>query len=128
MNDELYEKDLEDLAEVLSAVYRRVKWYRMHNSNPHDVFQHRIRGAATRMNFSQFLAKLCDGLGVQSVKSTPGLIKRIRRLNSRSRQALALVRKEHILLVAEATARARAYKERLREVREQGQQKGVKDE
>jgi len=107
---------LEEIAEVLSAVYRRVRWHRMGNSNPHDVFQHRLKYAAYRGTVYECVDKLCQGLGIQSLKVPAD---RLASLQARAREVLHALRHESIYLVALATEKARVYKERLKAAREQ---------
>jgi len=104
---EIDEKLLDQIADLLSAVYRKVNWRRMRNKNPHDVFQHRVKFAACKSNVLEFLDKLCQGLGIQSIKYDPD---QILYLNERNKEVMYALRHESIYLVVKATALAREYK------------------
>ena len=104
---EIDEKLLDQIADLLSAVYRKVNWRRMKNRNPHDVFQHRVKFAACKSNVLEFLDKLCQGLGIQSIKYDPD---KILNLKEKNREVMYALRHESIYLVVKATALAREYK------------------
>jgi len=114
--DEMDEEEILDaLAQLLSIVYRRVDWRRMGARNPHDVFQHRVKAAAGQPSLSRAVDYLCERLGVQSLKLSNAERETFRELNrDHSPECLDALAHESILLVAEATARARKYKEQRR--------------
>ena len=109
-------KLLDQIADLLAAVYRKGRWRRMRNSNPHDVFQHRIKYAAAKPSVLEFLDKLCQGLGIQSIKYDP---EKIEALQQRNDEVLHALRRESVYLVTKATFLAKKYKEQKEEEKNQ---------
>lgn len=55
------------LVALLGIVYDAVRWGRMRVRNPWDVWNHRLRAAATRPTLDGFVSRLCNQLGLQSL-------------------------------------------------------------
>lgn len=95
-----------DMAQLLGAIWKRVKWKRMvSRTRPAtDIFQHRLKVAAMRSTVREFVTKLCHGLNLQSVAVEPGLIDR---LEERSDEVLSAVFRENVYWTLIAQERAK---------------------
>jgi len=58
----------EKIIELLSVIYSRIPWNKIRTSkNPHDIFNHRVRSASRRGTINEFVSKLCNYFGLQSL-------------------------------------------------------------
>jgi hypothetical protein len=89
-----------DLATLLRLVYDKANWKRIgRNSDPMDVFSHKIKAASHQESLPRFLDKLCYSLGVQSVEVPVELV---RRLDANRGVVLKALRKETIFYMLTA--------------------------
>jgi len=106
LNSEKIEKDL---VELLAIIYNRVPWGKMNTRhNTHDIFNHRVRAASRRENLFQFVSKLCNYFGLQSLPADS--IPVIERLRQNEEYVLNKVYDEHIPLCVMAFVRAKELK------------------
>ena len=96
----LAEEIEKDLAMLLRLVYDKANWKRIgRNSDPMDVFSHKIKAASHQESIPRFLDKLCYSLGVQSVEVPVDLV---RRLDVQRGAVLKALRKETIFYMLSA--------------------------
>ena len=115
----LSEKDEEMLVELLAIIYAKVPWGKMKTSkNPHDIFNHRVRAAARRGSLYQFVSKLCNYFGLQSIatEATP-IIQQLRPIEE---DMLNTLSKEHIPLCVRAVIRGKEIKEEKKGAKKSG--------
>ncbi len=93
------------LIDLLGLVYGSVRWRKMGAKNPWDVWNHRIRAAATRPTLDAFISRLSNQLGLQSlpVDAIP-LLDALRPVQD---AALELVYREHIPVAMRAVLASR---------------------
>jgi len=93
------------LGAELASVYRAVNWRQVARRGKRrlDVFEHRVKAAASQPTVPRFLEKLCHRLGLQSVEIPARLITALDRERDR---VLGSLRRESIywVLLAEREA------------------------
>ena len=94
------------LVELLAIIYNRIPWSKMRTRhNAHDIFNHRVRAASRRENLFQFVSKLCNYFGLQSLpEETLPLIEELRQDEE---AVLDKLYDEHIPICVMAIARAK---------------------
>jgi len=96
----------EKIIELLAIIYNRVPWSKMRTRhNAHDIFNHRVRAASRRENLFQFVSKLCNYFGLQSLPEETLPI--IRSLRPDEEKILNQLYDEHIPLCVMAISRAK---------------------
>lgn len=107
----LNEEQESALVELLALVYASVPWSKMSTSKSSwDIWNHRVRAASTRGTLPEFVSRLCNQLGLQSVPAP--CIELIARLKPLEHTVLDAVYREHIYYSMRAALRAREIKER----------------
>jgi len=104
------------LVELLAEVYARIPWQKIRTSkNPYDIWNHRLRSAATRSTLAEFISKLCNAFGMQSTSERA--VELLEELRPQERALLDLIYREHVplavraaLLASERKATRRAQK------------------
>uniref|UniRef100_A0A7C5T0H4 Uncharacterized protein n=1 Tax=Thermocrinis ruber TaxID=75906 RepID=A0A7C5T0H4_9AQUI len=101
----------EKLVELLAVIYAKIPWGKMKTSkNPHDIFNHRVRAASRRANLYEFVSKLCNYFGLQSLPlSAQALVDELRPYEEEILNALS---REHIPLCVRAILRAKEIKKK----------------
>jgi hypothetical protein len=99
----------EKVVELLAVIYARVPWNRMRTSkNPHDIFNHRVRAASRRATLYEFVSKLCNYFGLQSLPTeAQTLVDELRPYEEKILNALS---REHIPFCVRAILRAKEMK------------------
>ena len=101
--------------ELLTIIYNRIPWFKIRTRhNPHDIFNHRVRAASRKENINQFVSKICNYFGLQSLSSDT--IQYITELEKDREKALNLLYDEHIPICVMAIAKAKEIRE-LRKLR-----------
>ncbi len=91
-------------------MYRAVPWGKMRTrKNPHDIFNHRVRAAASRLSLYEAVSKLCNAFGLQSLP--PRAVALCRELKAEERTILNRLRTEHIPLCMLAVMQAKEMKQ-----------------
>ncbi len=93
------------LVEMLAYVYRTVPWRKVRVKSPHDVFNHRVRWAASRLTLYEAVSRLCNAFGLQSLP--PDAVRLCQELRPYERELLNRLRAEHIPLCMMAVLRAK---------------------
>lgn len=94
------------LVELLAIVYGAVDWRRAAGSKFRwDVWNHRVRAAATRATIGGFVSRLCNHFGLQSLP--PEALELVERLRPHEAAALDLVYSEHVPIAMAAVVRAK---------------------
>lgn len=58
----------EKIVELLAIIYNKIPWQKIKtNKNPHDIFNHRVRSASRRGSIEEFVSRLCNYFGIQSL-------------------------------------------------------------
>jgi len=97
------------LVELLAEIYARIPWQKIRTSkNPHDIWNHRLRSAATRATLGEFVSRLANAFGLQSVSARATVL--VEELRSEERWLLDLVYREHIPIAMRAVLRAQELK------------------
>ena len=100
----------EILIEFLAHVYRRIPWRKISTSkNAWDVWNHRVRAAATRGTMGEFASRLCNWFGLQHLP--PRAIMLLEALRPDERQVLDMLYREHIPYAMRAVMLAKQMKE-----------------
>jgi hypothetical protein len=95
--------------ELLGLIYASVPWRKMSTSrNPWDVFNHRVRAAATRPTLGGFVSRLCNWFGLQSL--SPEAVALYEALVPYERALLRHVHQEHITVAMLAVQSAKQRK------------------
>jgi len=103
----------DDLTELLAQVYLAIEWRRIHTSkNAWDIWNHRLRAAATRATMGAFVSSLCDYFSVQSLP--PDATALADALEPHASEVLDYVCTEHIPVAMRAVARAKNVKQKRR--------------
>jgi len=104
--------------ELLAHIYGRVNWGRMNTSkNAWDIWNHRVRAAATRGTLGEFMSRLCNQLGLQS--APPRAIALMEVLRPYQDVLLTLAYREHIYISMRAALLARQFRQERREREEE---------
>jgi len=104
--------------ELLAHLYGRVNWGRMNTSkNAWDIWNHRVRAAATRGTLGEFVSRLCNQLGLQS--APPRAIALMEVLRPYQDVLLTLAYREHIYISMRAALLARQFRQERREREEE---------
>jgi len=99
----------EKIIELLAIIYNRVPWGKMNTRhNVHDIFNHRVRAASRRENLFQFVSKLCNYFGLQSLPEN--VLPIIEELRPHEEIILNKIYDEHIPLCVMAIAKAKKMK------------------
>jgi hypothetical protein len=105
----------EKLVELLAVIYTRVPWGKMKTSkNPHDIFNHRVRAASRRATLYEFVSKLCNYFGLQSLPLEAQSL--VDELGPYEDEILNTLSREHIPFCVRAIARAKEMKKAKKEV------------
>jgi len=102
-------KNLEEkLVNVLAYVYKDVKWRKIRTKNAYDVFNHRVRAAAHRSTIYEFISKLCNYFGLQSLPTE--VMQDLDYLRKYENEVLNALVSEHIPLSLKAILKAKKMK------------------
>jgi len=95
--------------ELLAHIYRRIPWAKINTSkNAWDIWNHRVRAAATRLNLNEFTSRLCNYFGLQHLPLQALPI--LDALRPAERLILNTIYSEHIPIAMMAVARAKEMK------------------
>ncbi|HOL87368.1 MAG TPA: hypothetical protein PLK41_07965 [Defluviitoga tunisiensis] len=87
------------LAEILSLIYLAIPFKKFKAiKSIHDVFNHRVRSASRKQNLEQFVSKLCNYFGIQSLPNE--VVDIVNVLKPVEEQALKQIYLEHIYICA----------------------------
>lgn len=106
----LNEADEKGIVELLAIIYSRIPWGTKikTSKNPHDVFNHRVRAAAKRSTVYQFVSKLCNYFGMQTIPiETQELVDSLRQNEMNVLNVLSI---EHIPYCVRGIIRAKEIK------------------
>ena len=96
-------------AELLAAVYMKVNWMKVAaRHNAWDIFQHRVRTAATQQDIEKFLERLCFSFGIQSL--SPDYVELLGWLKERNDDVMEILRTKSIPLCMLAIKSAKEQK------------------
>jgi len=99
---------------LLALIYGRVQWSKMSTSkNAWDIWNHRVRAASTRATLGEFVSRLCNQLGLQSVP--PEAVALLEALRPYQDTLLTLAYREHIYISMRAALLARQQRQARRE-------------
>ncbi|MEN2997778.1 MAG: hypothetical protein ABDH28_01895 [Brevinematia bacterium] len=94
------------VVELLARVYNRIDFKKIRTSkNIHDVFNHRVRAASRRESLGEFISKLCNYFGIQSLPQE--VLPLIAYLEPYSKIVLSALYTEHIPLCLKAIVKAK---------------------
>lgn len=94
-----------DLVEFLARIYAAVPWRKIRTSKPRwDIWDHRLRQAATRGSLAEFASKLCNHLELQALPA-PAL-ELFPRLEAQGQAVLDHIYRAHSVVAALSAARA----------------------
>jgi hypothetical protein len=107
----------EKLVELLAVIYARVPWGKMKTAkNPHDIFNHRVRAASRRATLYEFVSKLCNYFGLQSLPlEAQALVDELRMYEE---EILNTLSREHIPFCVRAVLRAKEMKKSRKEAKD----------
>jgi hypothetical protein len=107
----------EKLVELLAVIYARVPWGKMKTAkNPHDIFNHRVRAASRRATLYEFVSKLCNYFGLQSLPTEAQTL--VDELRPYEEEILNALSREHIPFCVRAILRAKEMKKAKKEVKD----------
>lgn len=96
----------EKTAELLAVIYSHVDWMNVARShNAWDIFQHRVRTAATQPDVERFIERLCYAFGIQSI--APDYIELVSYLNEHNDDVMDVLREKSIVVCMLAIRRVR---------------------
>jgi hypothetical protein len=106
------DRQVEDkFIDLLALIYLSVQWSRMRTAkNVWDVWNHRVRAASTRGTLGEFVSRLCNQLGLQSVPAQAVTL--IEQLRPYQDALLTLAYREHIYVSMRAALQARQMRQR----------------
>lgn len=105
------------VVELLAIIYRTVPWRKIHTSkNVWDIFNHRVRSACRRRTLYEFVSRLCNYFGLQSLPIEAQEI--VEKLRPYEREILYTLEREHIAYCVRAIVRAKEIKEEKRKKEE----------
>jgi len=91
----LTDEQVAKLTMLLAHIYRAIDWRRIRTSKSrYDIWNHRVRAAATRATLPEFVSKLCNFFGVQSLPSRA--IELVDELAQADRECLTYIARNHI--------------------------------
>jgi len=103
----LPDEQREQFTELLGHIYASVRWSKMHTSkNAWDIWNHRVRAAATRPTLGAMVSRLCNQLGLQSIPQAAAAL--CEELRPYENELLALAYSEHIPTAMRAVMKAKA--------------------
>jgi len=105
----------EKLIELLAHVYARIPFARLRLKSVHDVWNHRVRAAATRATLSEAISRLANFFGIQSLP--PEAIVLIDELAPHEHEHLEMLIRDHIKLSMKAAIRGKQIKEERKKAR-----------
>jgi len=95
---------------VLAEIYRRVPWSKMRTRHcTWDIFNHRVRAAASSPSLGAFISRLCNYFGLQSLPPETALL--LENYKDREAQILGAIVQEHIPICMKAIMMAKEMKE-----------------
>lgn len=102
--------DIEDRwTELLAHIYMSIRWSRINTRhNAWDIWNHRVRAAATRGTLGEFTSRLANHFGLQSLPEDAVVL--VDALQPHTRELLDLTYREHIPISMRAVSRAKAWK------------------
>ncbi len=107
----------EKVVDLLAVIYARVPWGKMRTSkNPHDIFNHRVRAASRRATLYEFVSKLCNYFGLQSLPLEAQFL--VDKLRPYEEEILNTLSREHIPFCVRAILRAREMKKARRDTKD----------
>jgi len=83
-----------DVIELLAIIASRVNWKRLRLRNPVDMWNHRIRAACSCRDVAEFVSKLCNYFGLQSIPEKG--IPLIEKLEAQREEVLDYILSRHI--------------------------------
>jgi hypothetical protein len=105
----------EKLVELLAVIYAKVPWGKMRTAkNPYDIFNHRVRAASRRATLYEFVSKLCNYFGLQSLPTEAQTL--VDELRAYEEEILNALSREHIPFCVRAILRAKEMKKTKKEV------------
>lgn len=102
--------DIEDRwCDLLAHIYCSIKWGKINTRhNAWDIWNHRVRAAATRGTIGAFVSRLSNHFGLQSLPEDAIVI--VDALDPHADELLDLTYREHIPVSMRAVSRAKAWK------------------
>lgn len=95
----------ERLVELLALIYARIDWRKIRTSrSAHDLWNHRLRAASTRETLGEFVSRLCNYFGLQSMPERAMIS--LEALRPYERELLDLIYREHVPIAVRAAMRA----------------------
>jgi hypothetical protein len=94
---------------LLAYIYGSIRWNKIRTSkNPWDIWNHRLRHCATRPTLGEFVSRLCNQFGLQSIGPAPAQI--LQELIPFEEKLLDLAYREHVPLAVSAIMESRKLK------------------
>jgi len=104
------------LIDLLAEVYSKVPWGKMRTSkNPYDIFNHRVRCAASRGTVDAFISSLCNHFGLQSLPSR--VVSVIETLKPYEQSVLNALSNEHVAWCMRGIVKSKQKKESAKEIK-----------
>lgn len=92
--------------ELMAHIYRRVSWGKLHTRHrTWDIWSHRVRASAARGTIGEFVSRLCNHFGLQSLPAEA--IDLMMQVRPNERAVLKLIYTEHIPMAMRAVSRSR---------------------
>ena len=102
----LSEAEKETVVELLALIYARVPWGKMRTCHdPRDVFNRRVRAASRKATLGEFVSKLCNFFGLQSLPLEVDTL--LSGLEGKDDEVLEYIYTHHIPVCVRAIARAK---------------------
>jgi len=94
---------------LLALIYSEIDWRKNKVNSPWDVFNHRVRAASRKRTIGEFVSKLCNYFGIQSLPLTANKI--INALSNHQNEVLNYIYSEHIPITLKAIEMGKKIKE-----------------
>lgn len=99
----------ERFTDLLAHIYCSIRWNKINTRhNAWDIWNHRVRAASTRGTLGEFVSRLCNHFGLQSLPEDAALL--VEFLTPHQGALLDLTYREHIPVAMRAVTRAKAWK------------------
>lgn len=99
-------RDEEAAIELMAHIYRRVSWGKLHTRHrTWDIWSHRVRASAARGTIGEFVSRLCNHFGLQSLPEEA--IDLMMEVRPNERAVLKLIYTEHVPMAMRAVSRSR---------------------
>jgi len=105
-------RDDELMIALLAEIYRQIPWHKIKVKSRWDLWNHRVRAAATRPTIHEFVSKLANYFSIQSLP--PTAIQLAQQLEPRQLSILNRLYSEHLYFSVLSAEQARQPKQNLR--------------